>query len=776
MRHWLARMLSTLRPGLRRSPLTGRDVKRPSWLGVLHAASRSWWAGALVVALFAGSFLQFAGIGSYSPPAEARVNNGSRPTFFALHLNPYYLFSEDFHLYFVRAKRIATRGWSDSLLFAPDEQGKNYAAPLQAVIGMVAARTGGEPLPYAVLLTSTLIAAWLVLYGASRAALAENISRLNLLLAVLVTVLFESLQYLGRPHTEFYQWPVARGLRLSTLAWSNPLLVAVLLCGGSLAFRRRRWTPLLAWLGIGLAALALSDNWAFMLAWGTTGIVWLIVAGKQVHRLLAERRWELRRPLALGIVLLATLAAFAAQTGAIRGDALARAGMGPQWKTPGVWIAPANWELIRSYLLIAGGLLAAGLLALRVNLAKGGLGISVSCIWDRWTRGRMQMAAVGWMPILTAIVIVAVFSWVGTDPYHARQFQWRIDYCLLFGVCLLLLESIRRLVVRRWLAPGGSRIVELGVAATCVAVLLGYHQYRIHRFLKNTASREYYLTRDEEQLHDWLAKYSQGRGRYTLATASPELNLLCAFWTDADLWLPSGFPYHCGSSRQQLERRTADVMRLYDASPERWLWFNMHMHADDQWSWTQSRVLSARQGYMYYLLHREVWMYGYPTGPALAKLHIPAPKGSTDRVARIRALQRAAYVSAAMKSLEVDEGKETAQRLLAERASHSSAYQWLERVGGQRAWSPRASVEAAERIAGWIEAPQRPLPAPDVILIDDVSRTIGNPDLAAYELAFRSPTIEAWVRTPPPGNVASQSAASDRQAAGNSAPPSPRRH
>jgi hypothetical protein len=60
------------------------------------------------------------------------------------------------------------------------------------------------------------------------------------------------------------------------------------------------------------------------------------------------------------------------------------------------------------------------------------------------------------------------------------------------------------------------------------------------------------------------------------------------------------------------------------------------------------------------------------------------------------------------------------------------------------------------RIAGWIEKPKNSVPAPDVILIDDVSRELGTPDLSAYELAFRSPSIEAWVKSPPQGNFASR--------------------
>ncbi len=730
----------------------------------LWATSRWHWLGAIVLIVFVAGILQLGQIASLAPPAESRVNDGKRPTFFAVHLNPYYLFSEDFHLYVVRGKRIASRGWSDSLLFAPDETGKNYAAPLQAVLGMVAAQTGGEPWRYALFLCTILALAWLLLYGVARRALPATVSPLNILLAVLVTVLFESLTTLSRPHTEFYQWPVHRSLRMSTFAWSNPLLVAVLLACGALAFRRRSPTLLLAFLAAALLILSLSDNWAFMLAWGATGLSWLLVLVGCCRRSpLAARQTWLLRMFAMVLILLATLATFGIQTGGLRGDALSRGGMGPQWQTPGTWIAPMNRDLIRQSVVLLGVALAIGALSLRVRFAGRSLSASIRLSGGGWARRQMQVTALAWMPIVAMIAIVAVLSWVGTDPYHARQFQWRADYCILFAASLLVFEAIRRGIVRRWLAAPRARWIELASAAACLAALLGYHQYRIGRFLKNTASREYFLTQDAEGLHDWLAEYSSGRGRYSLATASPELNLLCAYWTDADLWLPSGFPYHCGSSRERLETRTADVMRLYNASAEQWLDFNLHMHADDQWSWAQSRVLSARQGYMYYLLHREVWLKGYPSGLALGRFPLAAPKGSTERIALTRALQRAACVSASMKSIEVDEDKPTTQQLLAERAAHSPAYEWLEHIGGQQSWSPQGSVEAAERIAARIEAPQRPLPTPDVIIIDEVSRAIGTPNLSAYELAFRSPSIEAWVRSVPQGNFASRPKSDDRR-------------
>src|SRR5687768_11961655 len=83
----------------------------------------SFWGGLVLVWLFAASFLQFGLLERLAAPAAERVNNGREPTFFAVHVNPYYVFSEDFHLYVVRSKRILDRGWTDSpLCSSPDSK------------------------------------------------------------------------------------------------------------------------------------------------------------------------------------------------------------------------------------------------------------------------------------------------------------------------------------------------------------------------------------------------------------------------------------------------------------------------------------------------------------------------------------------------------------------------------------------------------------------------------------------------------------------------------
>src|SRR5262245_8916442 len=80
------------------------------------SSRRSIWCGLGIIFLFAVSYLQLGLVSLNHAPAAKRVNNGKQPTFFAFCIEPYGLASEDFHLYWMRSKRILDRGWSDSLL------------------------------------------------------------------------------------------------------------------------------------------------------------------------------------------------------------------------------------------------------------------------------------------------------------------------------------------------------------------------------------------------------------------------------------------------------------------------------------------------------------------------------------------------------------------------------------------------------------------------------------------------------------------------------------
>jgi hypothetical protein len=362
-------------------------------------------------------------------------------------------------------------------------------------------------------------------------------------------------------------------------------------------------------------------------------------------------------------------------TGSLSGDALMRSGFGEAWlkvrKDPGViamfissWIWP--W-----------GAITLGLI----------LGIPL-CRSATWQRGRFGL----WMPqfkaetlccrwpisvALLAVGAVVGVTWAlsfsGMDFYHRKQFYWRLDVIMLFALVLVLASSMQRGVVL--LAKRIPKLAHAGVIATGVllAALLAYHEYRIHWFRVNAVGQEYFLTKDAEALRPWLEEYGRTHQKYSLATISTELNYLCAYWTNADLMLPSGFPYHSLESNKQIRERTVDLLRLYNVEPKAWTKFaapreNFFFHI----AWRKSRAEAQGQSYLYHLYHRGFTL------------------DSTEN----------------------------------------------------RNWRRNEIKNIARRLE---TSAEEPAVRPDVILIDEVSRTLGRPDLAGYQRAFKSGDLEAWV-------------------------------
>jgi hypothetical protein len=61
--------------------------------------------------------------------------------------------------------------------------------------------------------------------------------------------------------------------------------------------------------------------------------------------------------------------------------------------------------------------------------------------------------------------------------------------------------------------------------------------------------------------------------------------------------------------------------------------------------------------------------------------------------------------------------------------------------------TPIAAIEMTQRVAHKLaERDHLPAPRPDIILVDEVSRGLGTPDLIGYRRAFVHGSIEAWER------------------------------
>ncbi len=633
-----------------------------------------------VVLLFAAGLLQFAQLQWQHAPAEERVNNGSQPTFFAVYLRPAYIFSEDFYLYYVRAKRIAERGWSDSLFHHRDEEGKNYSAPVQVALSTVGIATDGHPVWYSLFMFTVLGASWSVLLVVARCCLPRGVANRSVLLAVLVTVLLEAVPGLTKSIGEHSGnvWPALRALRMSTLAWTNPLMVAAMLCATSLLIDRRRYYGRLATLVTLMLLLAGADNWAFALTLACTGAV---LAGLAMYWAWAWLRSSslpqhaLQVCCALGGTAAMTFWLHAKTTTALAGDALLRGGMGNDWRQCDRAIKDAslgNW-------LVAEALLPLGLvIALSCTRLVPGKRFPCRLVWRVPEAWGLQGMAFALQAVVGVIAVCGYLVWRGIDPYHLLQFFWRANYSLLFVLAIAACQWCRAAVIDCSVLSFGIPRLWPRIVATGFCAFFAFHVYAVHRFVTTTAAHEFFLTADAERLRPWLENFGNERGSFRLATASLELNYLCAFWTNADLMLPSGFPYHNAETNDEIHNRLLELLALYRTSSSTWLTFTeISPGKRFQELWRTNRVAASGQGYLYHLFHRMLMFRTPATG----------------------------------------QFRQTERNVVAEQLKSG----------------PRIAQSAL----------------PDVILIDETSRALGEPDLQFYRREFKSGSLEAWVLQTP---------------------------
>lgn len=688
----------------------------PAQTNVISGSTRrrAFWIGLGIVLFFAAGFLEFALVDYWALPAEQRTNNGKQATFFAVHINPYFVFSEDFHLYVVRSQRIARRGWTDSPLCHRDNEGHNYAAPLQVALMSVAAATGGHPVPYACFMVGVLVVAWSTLYCAAVRWIRSDISPLSILVAVLVTVLFESIYYLFHWSTEYQHWPVHRGLRMATLGWTSPLALSALIAAVSLLFDpQRRWERLV-FLAMMSAALAAADSWAFLI----TAACMSVGAGLSGLVILRTRprRWQELRPQIITVVALLGaiglgLAIHRATGGAISGDAFTRAGFGPAWINSPASLGRSQdyWRAARNDLLLLGALTVAAGIALQIKVSRP-RSLQLSFDWQQPTGMRLYLLMLVAVPILAWILIVGALNQIGMENYHASQFNWRLEFMLLFAFVLTAAEIVRWGLRHFARGEGQWWRYQIAAAVLLLTSLFGLHTAKIHKFVTRVAAREFFLTRDEEELQTWLKAYDAAHPHYTLATASHELNYLAASWTNADLLLPEGFPYHGVWTQQEIDDRMTRILQIYESTPQRWRNFNLNCHSMDQWSWAYSRLLSARQGNTYYLLHRELLRQGPHTRPVGSD----APRHTTEYWCDVR-----------LGELERTRFHPYRQ--------HKTGNELIQRIA-QRLPSAKPLTEDQ-----W----------PDVVIVDEASRYLGSPNLSNYTCQFQYGDLEAWVKNAP---------------------------
>ncbi|HRJ32804.1 MAG TPA: hypothetical protein PKY51_04520 [Fimbriimonadaceae bacterium] len=574
-----------------------------------QASLRKRWIGLLVVWAFAAGVLLMGLIPVYrAQHSDPLRNDGKESSVFVFHGEPYGVFVEDYHLYTVRAQRIQDRGWTSSPFASVPEEKSSYASPVQVFLGQLAARTDGQVGPYSVLLFAILALTWGFLYWVAVTWLPPGVSRKGILLAILITVLFQyatnvrdvvvdlKAGLMGTDPMLTSLWPMDRALRLATNSWSSPLLLSALIILSSMLFWGGPRRKGLVLFGVLMLLLLGGDTWAFGLGFMTGFLAFAAYAWQKYRQKCSGRRDWVFVGLGLGFLVLC----FVGQrvlSGAVAGDALVRGGFGA------AWIGSPDGTPLSEIARFGRNLLPILIVIFAIAAAR------------RFHGPFRSIVLLGAYPTVAFFLVQLLFWRTGVQLTQATQVFWRSGYVLLFVFFLLLFEVIRQgfmaAAIQKGRDPGAFR-KPLTAAWLSGLLCLGlYHYSRIFRYISGPEARELAITRDLEGLRGWIrALPDRGAGK-SMATLGMEINHHVAFWSRSDLALPVGFPLHNNQSNDAIITRLVDVLRFYNVQPNQFDAFILREAPANQNSWkTGGRLLAERQGYLFFLLHMEAFLRG----------------------------------------------------------------------------------------------------------------------------------------------------------------------
>lgn len=502
------------------------------------------------------------------PPAARNSmtpNNGDLSTTFLLHIQPYWIFSEDYHLYYLRAKRMAAFGPVDDVLEPSRSRRYDLRNAAQVAITLLPALFGENLHHYAVIYFLSLAASLLVIFWATNAVTRHAF--LSLCATMIVVTLVVEIR--------FY--------RISTTLFSLPLLVLILArlmrpgSGGS-ALARHATDRI---LGAALLALSALDVWAYLfglsiLCCAAVGDIVRGRTGPMVPRLLAS----LPSVLYLG----ATVALYSG------GDLSLRAGM--RLAERGVSDMTTLFNNSLFLYMVAG--------------------IAVIYALDRRSPGPWMMTSVVSGYAACGLGLGLGF---GIDIYQLKHFvvflkplaAWVavVSLATLDWKSIMNRNATTAAVLRlfdgqnvRWTGPAGN-LLFLGLAAAVAC-----NDIVSSRFIGSVQAATVHFAnpRRHEQLLAFLQENVRDQRGRSFLTLSPELNYFIAFHSEFDMLLPSGFPLHSTRSNEEIALRMAGISRLLGIRPA--VWGSVLQPGQDHDAWIRSRALAAQRNLLYDLYHR----------------------------------------------------------------------------------------------------------------------------------------------------------------------------
>jgi hypothetical protein len=151
--------------------------------------------------------------------------------------------------------------------------------------------------------------------------------------------------------------------------------------------------------------------------------------------------------------------------------------------------------------------------------------------------------------------------------------------------------------------PRRGTWIGRSVGIVLLLAFLAVNAHRTELFVREVAAQHAALPRKLERLGAAIRCLDRAKLVPEAATASHEINYLLAYWSNANLLLPEGFPLQNAESNTAIEQATADLLHLYGATSDRWRSFAVLNDAVNVSRWERSRVLAERHGYLYHLFH-----------------------------------------------------------------------------------------------------------------------------------------------------------------------------
>jgi hypothetical protein len=487
-------------------------------------------------------------------PTEHWVNDGAVASTFTWHTNPFDIVSEDFHLYFLRAKRIWTLGWDRDIMDGQEFSTMDVRNAVQVLLSSPAAlfcsNTGTLAYLYIFYFTCIIGLIW---YSFREK---EKWPFYSFLGTIVILFSFSDRIY-----------------RMGTTLFSGPLLLLLI------SFQMGIWidqvsTKKTKWIlgsSIIILLLLFLDIWAACYGLFLAGISILIRfepkdIKKSLHPVLA-----IVIPLIIYVLLTRNL---------LLKDSLLRTG---------------NDVRDNDYSEILNGFF-------NFHLNKKLLAITMLMVLFSRSKKHILFFTISlFTPISLALLWTFIFDIEITQIFHFYHFQNAI--LAWIAIHAIIEYEFEKNMTFKWVKWAGIMTpIALGVFIYKPFFYKIRQQSIENKSVGTQGFASWANTRATEKL---IAQTKlETNSQDYIATLSYEVAYTLAFSTSAKILLPSGFPLHSQKSNLELAEAYISMGTTLGIPKDSLIHFPNFQHPKEQNHWDQGRVKSEQAGFAYNLFHR----------------------------------------------------------------------------------------------------------------------------------------------------------------------------